>query len=204
MSAVTIYVEGGGNSAATKATLRNGMNRFLGGIKDAARARSWRWNLVFCGGRDDTYKKFNAARKNDDSGILVLLVDSEGPVDASPHDHLAREDGWNLREVKNDRIHLMVQVMETWIVADPEALAAYYGQHFRANVLPTRHQNLEEICKAQIINALERATEQTRKGRYDKVSHADLLARIDPEKVRQRCTHCARLFDTLQATIEAG
>ena len=41
MSAVTIYVEGGGNSAATKATLRNGMNRFLGGIKDAARARSW-------------------------------------------------------------------------------------------------------------------------------------------------------------------
>ena len=84
MSTITIYVEGGGNSAATKATLRNGMNRFLGGIKDAARARSWRWNLVFCGGRDDTYKKFNAARKNNDSGILVLLVDSEGPVDALP------------------------------------------------------------------------------------------------------------------------
>ena len=103
--------------------------------------------------------------------------------------------------MKSDRIHLMVQVMETWIVADPEALAA--GQHFHANVLPT-HQNLEEICKTQIINALERATERTRKGRYDKVSHADLLARIDPEKVRQRCTHCARLFDTLRATIEAG
>ena len=179
MSAVTIYAEGGGNSAATK--VRNGMNRFLGRL-NAARARPWRWNLVFCGDRNNAYNKFNTARKNNDPGILVLLVDSEGPVDASPRDHLAMEDRWNLRGVENDRIHLMVEVMETWIVADPEALAAYYGRQFRANVLPTR-QNLEEICKAQIINALERATERTRKGRYDKVSHAGLLARIDQKKL---------------------
>ena len=203
MSAVTIYVEGGGNNTTTKAALRNGMNQFLGSLKEAARTRSWKWKLVFCGARNDAYDKFNTARRNDDPGIVMLLVDSEGPVDASPRDHLARKDRWDLDGVEEDRIHLMVQVMETWIVADPEALAAYYGQHFRANVLPAR-QNLEEVDKAQIASALERATEQTQKGRYDKISHADLLARIDPEQVRQHCAHCARLFDTLAAAIDAG
>ena len=40
MSAVTIYVEGGegGNNTTTKAALRNGMNQFLGRLKNATPA----------------------------------------------------------------------------------------------------------------------------------------------------------------------
>lgn len=203
MSAVTIFVEGGGNSSATKTALRNGMDKFLGKPKNAARARSWRWNLVFCGNRNNAYDKFNMARNDDDSSVVILLVDSEGPVNALPCDHLTNLDGWDLSGLNDDRIHLMVQVMETWMVADPEALAAYYGQGFRANALPTR-QDLEEKSKVEIVDALKRATEGTQKGRYHKTAHADLLAWIDPEKSRQRCRHCMRLFETLGAAIEAG
>ena len=43
------------------------------------------------------------------------------------------------------------------------------------------------------------------KSRYHKIRHArDLLSRIDPTRVRQRCGHCDRLFSKLSALIEAG
>jgi len=43
----------------------------------------------------------------------------------------------------------MVQCMETWIVADPEAVKKYYGAGFKAEKVPKR-ENLEEEPKSQI------------------------------------------------------
>ena len=91
----------------------------------------------------------------------------------------------------------MVQTMETWIVADPEALGAYYEQGFQRDALP-RHQNLEEVGKDDIAEALDRATQGSEKGKYHKIHHARaLLQCIDPARVRRRCPHCDRLFETL-------
>ena len=104
----------------------------------------------------------------------------------------------------DEQIHLMVQTMETWIVADSEALIKYYGQGFRANVLPVR-EDLEKEDKTTVADALGRATEQTQKGRYHKIRHAgDLLASINPKKVQARCRHCKKLFAALGAAIAAG
>ena len=204
MSAIAIYMEGGGGGKGTRAALRRGMDGFLGKLKDVARAKGWRWRLVCCGGRDAAFRAFGNAHSNGSDALVVLLVDSEGPVDASPRAHLAARDEWNLSGVADNQIHLMVQVMETWIVADPEALAAYYGQDFRANALPTR-RNLEEEGKTAIAAALDRATERTQKGRYHKIHHAAaLLACIDSVKARARCRHCERLFATLDAAVAAG
>ena len=204
MSAVAIYMEGGGNGKGTKVALRRGMDGFLGKLKSATRAKGWQWKLVCCGGRDRAFRSFKNARATGDPGIVVLLVDSEGPVNALPRAHLTARDGWNLSGAADDQIHLMAQVMETWIVADPDALSAYYGQRFQANALPSR-RNLEEEDRTSVANALNRATAQTQKGRYQKIRHAaDLLARIDPAKARRRCRHCERLFDTLGAAVAAG
>jgi Domain of unknown function (DUF4276) len=53
--------------------------------------------------------------------------------------------------------------------------------------------------------ALEEATRDTQKGAYHEIRLAsDLLKRIDREKVRKRCPHCARLFDTLLRLIQHG
>ena len=42
MNEVAIYMEGGGKGHNTKAALRQGMDEFLGPIKQAARNKSWR------------------------------------------------------------------------------------------------------------------------------------------------------------------
>lgn len=197
-------MEGGGPKPNSHALLRQGMDAFLAEIKDACRKKRWNWKLVCCGTRDETYKHFENERANSDDSIVVLLVDSETRVDMSaPAAHLAAHDQWDFQGVDDDVIHLMVQTMETWIVADPDALRAYYGQGFRGNVLP-RHQNLEEVNKSDIGQALNLATQGTQKGKYHKIKHArELLQLINTMTVRERCPHCERLFETLLQLINS-
>ena len=197
-------MEGGGRGKETRAYLRQGMEVFLSKIKDACREQNWDWKLVVCGPRNKAYKCFQHARKNGEAGIVALLVDSEDPVpvNVEPIAHLTARDPWNFDGVDGDAIHLMVQTMETWIVADPGALRKYYGQGFRENDLP-RRQNLEEESKRDIEKALEQATKETQKRAYRKIHHAQaLLQRIDPMTVRRRCPHCKRLFKTLLCLIK--
>ena len=174
------------------------MDAFLAEIKEAVRANRWTWKLVPCGGRRSAHDAFQNARdRAEDGETIVLLVDSEEAVAAeSPIEHLRtrQDDGWDLAGATDDQVHLMVQTMETWIIADPDALAAYYGQGFQANALPSR-PDLEEEDKAAVARALECATGPTQKGEYHKIRHAsDLLGVIDPVRVRRRCAHCERLF----------
>lgn len=195
---VVIYIEGGGEGRDSKIAIRQGMDTFLTEIKEACRNRNWHWKLVCCGPRNETYRRFRNELLNNDAGIVVLLVDSETAVNSSaPEKHLAARDGWNFQGVDTDAVHLMVQTMETWIVADPDALKEYYGIGFRKKVLPSR-KNLEEVSKKNIAEALNRATQETQKGRYHKIRHArHLLQRMDAVAVRRRCFHCNRLFETL-------
>ncbi len=61
---------------------------------------------------------------------------------------------------------------------------------------------LETVAKTDIDRALELATKDTQKGCYHKIHHAsDLLGRIDPDRVRQRCAHCKRLFTLIGQAI---
>ena len=201
MSRVKIYMEGGGDGKNTKGAIRQGMDALLQPLKAAARAKSLHWDLVPCGGRDEAFRGFRNAVKRGDDAIILLLVDAEEPVNKAPRSHLQARDGWDIGFADADTIHLMVQTMETWIVADPEALTAYYGHGFVKGVLPGS-ENLELAPKGDVERALNRATERTTKGRYRKIRHAsDLLKRIDVEKVKARCCHCKRLFDELGQKI---
>jgi hypothetical protein len=93
-------------------------------------------------------------------------------------------------------------VMETWILADPDAVAKYYGKDFRASALPPASSNLETVRKETVEQSLNNATRDTQKGRYEKIRHAsELLARIDPGKVRAQCARCDRLFVTVRGII---
>ena len=195
MIGVKIYMEGGGDSNREKKPLREGMNGFLRKFRKKAADRRWRWQVVPCGSRRRTYEMFRDAHDRAKKGeTVILLVDAEAPVTAPTSiEHLRTQPGsWNFPGVSERDVHLMVQVMETWIVADPTALAAYYGQGFRASALPSR-PNLEEEDKADILSALERATQNiskatqsTSKGPYHKIRHAaDLLKKISPTKVQK-------------------
>jgi hypothetical protein len=136
MSSIAIYLEGGGGGKDSKATLRVGLEAFLSPLKDAIRAKAWKWRLVCCGGRNAAFDGFQNAVRNGDDTIVALLVDAEGPLNGPARAHLQFRDHWDLKSCSDDVIHLMVQAMEAWVVADPDALAAYYGQKFRNNALP--------------------------------------------------------------------
>lgn len=204
MTGIAIYMEGGGDRSGTKALLRRGMDAFLDSLKQAARDKGLRWKLVACGSRNAALGGFKNAIATEPEAFNVLLVDAEAPVASQPGTHLQERDSWDLSGVRESQLHLMVQTMETWIIADPERLSAYYGQGFRTNRLP-RRADLEQEPKEQVVTSLEQATKDTAKGVYHKIRHAsDLLAALDVDSVRQRCKHCRRLFEELGARIEAA
>lgn len=202
MKRIKIYLEGAGDYKEQKAALRRGMGDFLGSLKQSANEKNIAFDVVACGGRQKAFEAFKDAFEKQSTGTLVtLLVDAEEAVISTPRRHLIDRDKWSLNGVAEDAVHLMTQTMETWIVADPEAVESYYEQHF-VPCLP-KGDDLEKVPKVRIEDLLERATKQTQKGKYHKTEHAPkLFALINPLKVRQRCGFCERLFTLLLTRIQ--
>lgn len=204
MNSIAIFMEGGGSGKESRSRLRSEMDEFLSELKKSARERAWRWNVACRGGREETFDAFRTACRSGDHVIVILLVDAEGPVHRHPRLHLSENDGWNMNGVEEDRVHLMVRTMETWIIADRKALESYYGPDFVGNALP-KARDLELVAKNDVADALRRETRRTRKGAYHKINHAvELLRRIDSAEVRRRCRHCERLFSVLGSAISAS
>lgn len=189
MSEIRIYVEGGGDDKTGKLAIREGFSRFFG-------HRQVR--VIPCGSRDQARDAFRFALKSHPEALNLLLVDSEERVSTTPWEHLLVRDRWERPSGASDEhCHLMVQTVESWLVADPDTLAAFYGQGFRRKSLPA-HTDIEAVSKADVMKALDHATAPTQKGKYKKIAHCSaLLARIDPERVRRRARHCDRLFRVL-------
>ena len=129
------------------------------------------------------------------------FVDSESAVQPkhSVWEHLRTRDNWaRPQKADDDQAFLMVQFMETWLLADREALQDYFGARFRKNELKEWPQ-LEAVPKAAALSALDRATAQCSK-RYGKgrVSF-ELLAKIDAGRVAAACPHAKNLIDRLKS-----
>jgi len=199
---VRIYVEGGGNGANSKAALRQGFEAFFHGLREMARSRRKECRIITCGGRDAAFKLFRNALKDHADAFNILLVDSEEAVSASPKEHLQNRDKWDLRDVREDQCHLMVQTMEAWLIADKDALARFYGQNFQPSALPAT-PNVEQIEKPVLSRALNAATRRTQKGEYHKIQHGPkILAIIDASKVCAAAPHCERLFSTIEQKLK--
>jgi hypothetical protein len=201
VSEIRIYTEGGGDERATRNALRRGFSGFLEKLRSIARRKNVRWSLIACGGRNRAYDCFVRALSTHPTAFNLLLVDSETPVTDEPWDHLAAQDDWSRHGTSDEHCQLMVQVMESWFIADIEALRHFYGNELNENPIPQRN-NVERVAKANVFRALERATETTSKGRYHKTRHApQLLRRIDFQRVCDASRHCTRLFNTLYHAI---
>ena len=194
---IKIYVEGGGDASALKRQCRRGFAKLFEKAGLAGRMPA----VVACGGRGNAYEDFRIALRHARTDEFpVLLVDSEDAVTAAPWQHLKSRDNWDRPDgAEDDQVHLMVQCMETWFLADHGQLAKYFGQGFREKALPG-NVRIEEISKKTVFHALASATQDTKtKGRYDKGSHSlKVLALIDPEKVAGVSPHARHLFDTLR------
>jgi hypothetical protein len=89
----------------------------------------------------------------------------------------------------------MVHFVETWLLADQDALQNFFGRDFNRRPLPTT--NLEARSKDEIQNALKKATKNSSKGPYRHGQAHDIIRIVDPDKVKALCSHGRRLFDSL-------
>jgi Domain of unknown function (DUF4276) len=186
---VHIFVEGGGSQPRTKTACRKAFHVFFEKLlSDRPKPR-----IVASGSRDEAYRDFCRALSEDPDVFPVLLVDSEDrlPPGKTPAAHLRDRDQWT-KPLPDGQVHLMVQCMEAWFLADKGKLAEYYG-----NALPA-NPRVENISKKDIFDGLDRATAATIKGAYHKTRHAfEILERLDPGTVQQHSSHAAALFATL-------
>jgi len=192
MAAVTIYVEGGGDTARglqqTRLAFGDFFSEFTGSMP----------KIISCGGRGKAYDDFIAAAENDPDAFIILLVDAERSAGGRlPTEHLAAPpDRWNLDGIPDDRLHMMVQAVEAWMIADRDAVRDYFGQGFNENPLPGRPP--ETIPKDDLKRALENAGRDTKKKGYHEISDGtEILKLLDAATVRNKCGWCRRLFTVL-------
>ena len=194
MVSARLYVEGGGNSKELKTACRRGFASFL----DRAGVAGRMPRIVACGSRANAFDRFKTGHES--KGVdATLLVDSEGPVTAkTAWGHLQQSDGWSRpKGATDDQCHLMVQVMESWFLADKDALEAYFGQGFRRQALPA-NPDVEQVSKQDVLSGLDGATQATSKGRYRKGAHSfEVLERLDVGKVRKGSDYADRFVKAL-------
>jgi len=199
---VRVYVEGGGPYAKHQAAIacRKAFSDFFGKVLgDKPKPK-----IVASGSRDEAYHDFCRSLKNDSDTFAVLLVDSEDPVAAgkTAAAHLRdREKSWTT-QMPDGQVHLMVQCMEAWFLADKPALAGYYGNRIKTSALP-QNPKIEEIPKRDVMKGLDAATKATEtKGLYHKTKHGfELLELIDPAAVRQASPFADALIKLLLAKL---
>lgn len=196
---VKLFVEGGGDAQSLKTECRQAFTKLI----ERAGCKGKMPRVIACGTRRSAFEQFCKSLEGHESALL--LVDSEAPIGSpdqnSPWLHVKTRQGdhWGQpKDATDKQLHLMVECMESWFLADPEALSAFYGSDFQANKLPKSKP--ERTSKLDVYAQLADATKQAKtKGQYGKGSHSfKLLGRLDPQKIEAECPWAARFFTSLR------
>ena len=184
---VRIYFEG-------NKTLRPGFEIFFSALKIAAREADSEIEFVAARNGPSDYRK---ALRTHPRAWNILLKDSEEQMPKNPV-ALCERHGIDPKAVTD--VFWMVELMESWFLADPDALAKYYGQNFSANAIG-KTKDVERVPKSEVLSRLKRAT----RNKYHKVTHAPhLLGLLDPQRVQMHARHCRKLFDTVIARLQGS
>jgi|SRR5215472_2913259 len=177
--------------------LRPGFRSFLKGIVDAARQKRCRPELVATGGTP--VEDFHTAWKSHPNAWNVLLLDSDCSMEGELAD-LCRSK--KLDPKHTEFVFWMVEVMESWFLADIDILKRYYGDGFQESAL-RGNPEVEKIRKDDVFSRLKKATKGTKRGEYHKTKHAPaLLAAVDVSLVRSAAPNCERMFRIILKRLE--
>jgi hypothetical protein len=197
MVTARIYIEGGGQGHLLDTLFRQGWTAFF----ESAGLKGKMPRIVRGQGRDRTFDLFFTAVTNPRPGELpLLLVDSEGPLTEghTQWQHLKARDNWDRPAgASDDQAFLMVQIMETWFLADLDLLRRYFGPELREAVLRA-WPALEQVPKETVLAVLDRATAGCRTPYAKGKVSFELLARLSPATVEQACPNAKRLLGRLR------
>ncbi len=200
MVSVTIFVEGGGESKELRSRCREGFSKLIKKMGFAGRMP----RIVACGGRQSAYDMFNTAVMSAvDDEYPIILVDSEDPISSeNPWEHFSLRDHWDRPAgAGDDQAQMMATCMETWIMADHEALQKVFGSCLRGgSLLPAN--NLEERSRQKLLEALKSAADSCGKNKgYDKGKRSfQLLAELNPRSL-ENLSHFCRFKETLSRRL---
>lgn len=193
-----IYAEGGGEGQLLDTRFREAWNHFFQAAGLAGRMP----RVVRGQGRARTFDLFVTAVKNPRSGeIPLLLVDSEQEVEAAHTvwQHLKARDGWDRpADASENQAFLMVQLMETWFLADRALLRQYFGSALREQHLRA-WPDLEAVPKETVLKALDQATAGCTKSYAKGRVSFELLGQLSPQSVEAASPHAKALLDRLRA-----
>jgi hypothetical protein len=182
--------------------LREGFHAFLSEIVEGARKRGLGFRLI--AGEARAIRDFIKGMRDHSRAFNALLLDSECPDDGRLFERLHERADWRPPagiQVEPGQVCWMVQIMESWFLADRPALKRFYGPGFHEASLPP-NPHVEQIPKADVLSGLKAATRNTRAGEYRKGAHAPkILARVDVAQLRDQVPHCRRMFDSLLAKV---
>jgi hypothetical protein len=176
---IRIYYEGA-------AELREGFRSFFREIETANEGHPPK--CIAGRGREQAIADFRKAIAKHSEALNCLLIDSDTADTGHLFETICQPQ--RVPEAFKDRVFWMVECMESWFLADIQAV----GQYYQADLAEALRGNprVEEIPKRDVLRRLKAATN----GRYHKTQDAPhLLKRIRPDRVRQAAPHCRRLFD---------
>lgn len=134
-------------------------------------------------------------------GLIGANHQTGGPDQWLPWEHLRQRDRWEMPSDSCEMdCHLMVQVMESWFLADRETLQAFFGQGFQVGVLPHVSHAVERVSKDTILSTLHAATAKCKtKASYGKGAHSfSLLAQVNPARVTDASPWAKRFVEALK------
>jgi hypothetical protein len=130
------------------------MRNFLSEVADSATNRGWRFATVATKGTP--VRAFRIALQSHRDAWNVLLLDREDAREAEIRTQAL--DGCDAGSV-----FWMVEIMESWFLADLAALKRHYDGGFQESAL-RGDPNVERIPKADVLERLKRATRATKAG----------------------------------------
>jgi hypothetical protein len=200
-----IYIEGGAKGADSKevkARCQEGFHKLLERMGFKGRMP----RLVACGGRSAVYERFVTEHSSNVAGYVAMWIDSEEPM-ANP------DATWeHLRTVKtvpplpqpegaeDIQVLFMTTCMETWIVADREALRDHYGHKLRTTALPPLAR-LEERKRHDIQNKLEQATRHCSNAYRKGKRSFEILGRLTPATLENHLPSFGRVWRILREKL---
>lgn len=195
---IKLYIEGGGDGPDLDRSFREGWTAFF----ENAGFKGRMPRPIRGKGRQRTLELYETAVRTRRQGELpLLLVDSEELVSESRDEwsHLEEQDKWKRPSKSGDGdAFLMVCCMETWFLADREALRKFFHDCWRDNAVP-QWSDLEAVPKETILEKLALATAGCGKKAYAKGKRSfEILKVIDPKLVEAKCPGAKRLLDRLR------